>query len=283
MNYSSLQQMQQLVADKLAIQKLYGDDLVMFKYSRKAMFEYKWFERPELMECRGHVYRLSTGERVVHAPRKCFNYLENDWWKYVPLNTEVRIDKKFNGYMACATKVDDNWLITTTGSFDSEYAKYAEQMILNHPALESQHDVGCTLVFEICDNKFDPHIVEEQDGAHFLGYRTYDGNWFPATTDKTVIFITLAEAIQFAERDRGEGYMVYQLSGDPFFSRPCKMKSPYYVGKKMLMRATPYFKKDRLPYMWHDVERIITNNYMWSDWCELPEQERRKFLENYYG
>jgi hypothetical protein len=283
MNYPSLKQMQQLVADKLAIQKLYGDDLVMFKYSRKAMFDYMWFKRPELMECRGHVYRLSTGERVVHAPRKSFNYLENDWWKDVPLNTEVRIDKKFNGYMACVTLVDGDWLITTTGSFDSEYVKHAQNMLTGHPALENEDNIDCTLVFEICDSKFDPHIVEEQDGAHYLGSRISNGNWLAYSTSNTVIGITLGEAIQLAERDHGEGFMVYQLQGDPLYNRPCKLKSPYYIGKKMLMRATPYFKIDRLPKMWKNAPYLIQDHYLWSDWCELPEQERRLFLENHYG
>jgi hypothetical protein len=283
MNYPSLKQMQQLVADKLAIQKLYGDDLVMFKYSRKAMFDYMWFKRPELMECRGHVYRLSTGERVVHAPRKSFNYLENDWWQHTPLNTEVRIDKKFNGYMACATWVDDNWLITTTGSFDSEYVKHAQNMLTGHPVFNRPYVNGDTLVFEICDSKFDPHIVAEQDGAHYLGFRIADGTWFPNSTVNTVVGITLGEAIQLAERDRGEGFMVYQLQGDPLYNHPCKLKSPYYIGKKMLMRATPYFKFDRLPEMWKNAPAAIDSVYTWSDWCELFEQERRTFLEHYYG
>ena len=61
-----------------------------FKYHRRAMYDYLWFVDTDLMECRGHVYDSVTKELVQAAPRKSFNYLENDYWWYRGLHELTR-------------------------------------------------------------------------------------------------------------------------------------------------------------------------------------------------
>lgn len=100
-----------------------------FKYARKAMYEYLWFEVPDLMECRGHVYDNATHELVQAAPRKSFNYLERGWWANASRTTQVEMYKKINGYMACATIHNGELVVSTTGTTTSDYAKWAKELI----------------------------------------------------------------------------------------------------------------------------------------------------------
>ena len=81
---NSYETMQRLVAAKLATVSTNGH-LDTFKYARRVMFDYLWDTDPALLECRGITYDNRTGALVVAAPRKSFNYLENGWWKDVPL------------------------------------------------------------------------------------------------------------------------------------------------------------------------------------------------------
>jgi hypothetical protein len=291
---TTFEQQLELVRRGYAIRKDFNG-LAMFKYHRKVMYDYLWDKVDGLMECRGHVYNTANGKRIVHAPRKSFNYLENGWWSEVDLNEQVRIDKKFNGFMACVTKHNDEPLVTTTGSFDSGFVRLAKYHLMPQNIVESPvfHIYGATLVYEICDSKNDPHIVKEQDGAHLLGYRFANGEWLPNSTTETVVGITLGEAIQLANESKHEGFMVHKLQGDPLYIRPCKLKSPYYIGKKKLMRMTngsvarmyqyPLTVANELPKMWRSAPEMILDSFTQLEWADKTDQERRVALELAFG
>lgn len=278
----------ELVAKGWAKAKTEGD-LTIFKYSRKVMYAYLWKQDERLLECRGHVYNNKTGELVQAAPRKSFNYLEDGWWKDVPLDTPVRMFKKFNGFMACATMHEGKLLVSTTGSLTSEYQKWAKE------AVENSGEIIChghTTVFEILIPQ-DPHIVQEDTyGAMMLGTRSHSkADWYPVYEQEGHFFdmITLQEAINIARGDRGEGFMVYQY-GKGSDLAPCKLKTPYYVGKKKLMRLSPVNTElfwlnnsasKALPTMWQPVAQKLKEDYTPHYWINTPEQERRVILEEY--
>jgi hypothetical protein len=64
--------------------------------------------------------------------------------------------KKCNGFMAALS----GSLVTTTGSFDSDFTRMASEYV---------SDVGIkeTLLFEICHPN-DPHIIPEKAGAYLI-------------------------------------------------------------------------------------------------------------------
>ena len=264
-----------------------------FKYARKAMYDYLWYQVPELLDCRGHVYCNSTKELVQAAPRKSFNYLERNYWKDVPLDTPVEMYKKINGFMACATMHDGELLVSTTGTTTSDYAMWAKELILqdlyNHDILINDEH---TCLFEVVVPQ-DPHIVKEFQGLHLLGSRSKEFGTF--TPFGEAIRCTLEQALEIAKHDRGEGFMMYRMQADGTYNynECCKLKTDYYVGKKKLMRMTaknvelmynnPYAIAANLPEMWYDAPEYIVRKITKDAWLESTDQQRRVILEDLKG
>ena len=275
----TFEQQMNLVNQGLATKKD-GGEYTTFKYAKKVMYDYLWDTNPNLLECRGHVYYNETKELVQAAPTKTFNYLENNRWVDKPLDTRVSMYRKINGYMACATIHNRKLLVSTTGSTTSEYAKWAKDLFLTslhaYPS-DSFH----THLFEVVVPQ-DPHIVDEHEGLHYLGSRDKKSGKFHPFNIQNVC--SLQEALEISKTDRGEGFMLYDNKGNV-----CKLKTPYYVGKKKLMRMTaknvelmynsPELIQQRLPSYWNGVVEFILSTQTREEWLNKPEQERRKVLE----
>lgn len=283
---NTYQQMQELVAAKLATVSTNGH-LDTFKYARRVMFDYLWDTDERLLECRGQTYDNRTGKLVVGAPRKSFNYLENGWWKDVPLDTPVIAYKKYNGFMACVSKHEGEVIVSTTGSTKSDFIGYAKEFLMKK-SFDWMHEHN-TLLFEIV-HPDDPHIINEPIGAHYLGYRHKpDGHFSPYGKSEDIYVGTLKGILAIAEVNTGEGFMVYDIHNDTDALRPAKIKTPYYVGKKKLMRLskknTAMMYNDTvkfaegLPKMWQDVPRLLVMKNPDGYWNEMSESSRRTALE----
>lgn len=274
----------ELVNRKLAKSSIH-EGIETFKYAKVVMYSYLWDTDEKLWECRGHSYDVETGELVVAAPRKSFNYLENDWWKDVALDTPVFIQKKYNGFLGCVSRHDGKLIYSTTGSTKSDFAKWVEEETREYTYfVNGSH----TFLFEIC-HPDDPHIVNEDFGAHYLGCRDkITGNYYPNGDELQLC--TLAEAIEEAKKVQHEGFMVWKQT-DSTFSNPCKMKSPYYVGMKKLMRMTPknvelmynQGKVQSLPEEFSKLPGMIIDVWSKEEWLEFNDQERRVQLEDFYS
>lgn len=269
-----------------------------FKYHRRAMYDYLWHQIPDLLECRGHVYYNSTKELVQAAPRKSFNYLERNYWSEMPLDTAVEMYKKVNGYMACATLHKDALIVSTTGTTTSEYAQWAKELLFRDSKLYDMVIApDTTALFEVVVPQ-DPHIVKEREGLHLLGVREkVNGKFHPMGEN---IRCSLEQALEIAKHDRGEGFMIYPLiadAGNPFgyhnYNHCCKLKTPYYIGKKKLMRMTAKNVEimynnlphtiSTLPEMWHEVPEQIVQSVHKDTWLAMTDQQRRVILEDLNG
>ena len=188
--------------------------------------------------------------------------------------------------MACATLHNGELVVSTTGSTTSEYAQWARELIVKDYALyDIIIDKDTSTLFEVVVPQ-DPHIVEERMGLHLLGFREKaNGNFHP---HNLVDIMTLQEAIDMAETDRGEGFMVYRVD-DKTKLAPCKLKTPYYIGKKKLMRMSAknieimYNKPEdiakTLPIGWYHAPLDIFRRVYKDDWLRFSDQERREILE----
>lgn len=267
-----------------------NDELSTFKYHRKVMYENLWSTEPLLLECRGITFNNQTGELVALPFRKSFNYLENGNWKDISLDSKVILFPKINGFMACATLYNKDILMSTTGSTKSPYAELAKKLFKEY------HDGSLmyfnkSYLFEIVD-KSDPHIINEEEGVHFLGSRNLEtGNFTPNTRNS--IYCSLDEALRLQKEDRCEGYMMY-LENDLDWLNPCKLKTDYYTGKKKLMRMPKnkvheMYKdmsslsrvQNSLPNLYKDIPLYIIHRYTMQEWIDLPEQDRRVFIESF--
>lgn len=288
------QQQLDLVSKCLAKVHVNGT-LSTFKYARKVMYDYLWDKHPECKECRGHVYDNTTGELVQAAPRKSFQYLENGTWENMPLDAVVYLFKKFNGFMACATKHKGQLIVSTTGSTSSQYVEWAKPLIENHWSCEHFIDEYATMLYEVVIPE-DPHIVDDPQGVIMLGWRYKDdGFWVPNTDTHKYKVMQLGDALEFVNTDFGEGYMMYSQGpdGDIDTMNVCKLKTPYYSSKKKLMRQTAkgtdemyadpvaYCKK-YLDKKWLDVVASVVTYNSLNRWKSMDAQSRRKYLENYW-
>lgn len=286
--FNTIKEQEELVAKKLATKRISPDGkLALYKYSRKVMYDQIWNDRT--MECRGHVYDINTGAIVQAAPRKCFNYLENGWWKDAPLNTIVRVEKKYNGFLANATIYNGELLVTTTGSFDSDFQKLAKQMIEKHlsqPGNVGLVDEKFTTSFEIC-HPSDPHIVTEKEGVYLLCYRYKDNGQLVHRVTDFHCYMTLQEILDRVKLfDNIEGVMLSGYNG-----QVCKLKSPIYVAKKKLMRMSPLMVermyinrqavKDQIDNRFWCLVDFVVNTINIDQWLRLTDQDRRAIIDLY--
>ena len=197
--------------------------------------------------------------------------------------------------MACVSVHHGKVIVSTTGSTSGPYVDMAKELLFNRftegeiSTWEKGKSKGSWL-FEIC-HKNDPHIVFEEEGAYYLGYRTCKGIFYPSAEPDGCqsIECNLGEALELIKSIQHKGFMMYNSNGDV-----CKLKSPYYIGKKKLMRmkdgnidrmfADPSkFVKDNLPPSW-DWWVDSVKDYLTADtWKSYTEQQRRSFIESAHG
>ena len=288
--FPTLQEQENLVEKKLASKKVsHCGKYVMFKYTRRAMYDKLWFTHPELMECRGHVYNIASGDIVVMAPRKSFNYTENAWWSEVGDDEYVYVTKKYNGFLCNRTVLENDILVTTTGSFDSDFVNLAKYSILDAPKNILFHEPDpnpITASYEVIHSS-DPHIVDEgRNRIEILTYRMQHGDNVPFNLRG----MTFGEAKELAKTDTGEGFMVYHCDDYKMLS-PCKLKTDTYVGRKSIMRASANSLQNmyKNPENWCKIRHLnqkytkiainITICYSFDLFNSMSDQERRVIIE----
>jgi hypothetical protein len=291
---NSLARMYELVAQGHATAKENGD-LVTFKYHRNVQFKSLWNKIPGILECRGHTYSKSTAKPVLVPPPKSFNYGENATFLQYSDDTEVVVAKKYNGFLGSAAMLDDELIVGTTGTTTSDYAKIARREIEKYISEHGKLSWGLTMVFEIIVDE-DPHIVQEdKSGAIPLINRT--NYWDSDISAYNIKCMTLAEVKELAKNCKHEGFMVYHKQqyfdgvAVPDF---CKMKSPYYVQKKKIMRMpekviismydSPTKRQEifeNFDSTWKDVLASCIAAVDKETWISYTDQDRRKVIERF--
>lgn len=272
--------------------------LVMFKYSRKAFWSNLWDKYPALKEARGIVFTnpetTKKTELVVRPFTKVFNIGENE--TDLDPNAEYHVFRKVNGFMASVSWdfIRSEWLVTTTGSFDSDYVQMAKEKLKLDKAPPPNKNY--TFLYEIVHEN-DPHIVYETPGAYLLcarlnviGQNTSNYQYqdiLPIISDLYLGKMTRGEILVKSTMVNHEGFAIYNQNCEMV----AKIKSPHYRAKKFLMRV----KGEKIGLIWTDFEKAkrvfsdeefwpimhqLRNNIRHEKFVALPEQARREFLEN---
>lgn len=279
-------------------------DLHILKYKKKVFFDNLWNESPELLECRGRVVN-DFGETIVNPFTKIFNYRENG--TVIDADEICLAVQKINGFMACVTYVPDydDVLVTTTGSFDSEYVNLAKQYIpeafINYV---KENKSQYTFIFEIVakEDKI-VHPIKEKYGAYLLGMRKIDSenhyfstggtevylDLFVKRINKTIkdnkkilrpdyLFSKFDKIVEEAKVNKHiEGYVVYGTESNTVL----KIKTSYYLTKKAIMRKKDIFSLDK--------KKVDEEYYPLLEYCkgiegfsDLSEESRVKVIEDYF-
>jgi hypothetical protein len=225
--------------------------LFVLKYHRRVFFDGLWNDYLE--ECRGTV--VDQDFNVIVRPfSKIYNHdVEARSPKFEP-NEVVMAYDKVNGFMCAVTVYKGELLVSTTGSLDSDFAKMAEEMILatadvyNVKALCDQGEF--TLMFEVC-HPSDPHIIPEEVGLYYLGYRRNswgsdmqhmayetaaealisDARWMKVQPVPSHSVTTVAELEEAMKTSQREGVVFYHIDG-----RAAKIKTKHYLVQKFVAR-----------------------------------------------
>lgn len=275
--------------------------LYVLKYKNKVFYDNLW--TPELLECRGLVVDKDFNP-IVRPFDKIFNYKENNT-DFEDHHEEVCVVEKVNGFFAALTFSDTyGWIVSTTGSTDSEFARFAESKLEKYKeTLEKSKAINVTWMFEICDSSFDPHIIAEQDGEYLTGCRSVNTGYLYSEE-----FLDIQANLMGAKRPKHfittpsyllkniktvthEGFVVRHKEFND--KQVLKIKSPYYLTTKFIARL----KNEKLELLLKDKnkfkQRLKDEEFfplidfvesVYDKFVLLSEQEKirmiREFLEN---
>ena len=287
-------------------------DLRMYKYKKKVFYRALWNEDENLCEARGLI--LDTSGKIITLPfRKVFNYQENG--TTIRKSAVVKLVEKRNGFFAACSLYEGGVLVSTTGSLESDFVDLAKSKLdleaVKQSLLGLQEALGMvgTMMFEICHEN-DPHIVEEDIGAYLIGFRIHESGLLLSeeVLDRVALaynyiaddhnqvyrpihtYCTFKAALRKLKTCKHEGYMVYQKGSE----KALKLKSPYYLTKKFLMRMGQskvdfMFDKsesflETVDEEFFDVIHYITRVFKVESWKGMTDQQRRNVIEVYmYG
>ncbi len=267
----------------------------VLKYSKKVFFDNLWHKSAFLQECRGLV--VDADYNVVVKPfTKVFNYGENDAGSTWGNHTPVLIPRKVNGFLGVVTRHNDEVIISTTGSLDSDFVGYARKYLsgIKFDMLRKHH----SYLFEIV-HPDDPHIIPEPEGAHFLAIVAHDLNEHFYSFDKQCSVIQEADAFfaplgihieekismlpfsevkQLVKECKHEGFVIL----NPATNETIKMKSPWYLANKAIARKVDILSlnKERVDEEFYGIIDKIKS--MKDEWDTMEEQNRLKFIRAFF-
>jgi hypothetical protein len=278
---------------KLVSMRPAGDGLFVLKYKKTVFFNNLWNDFLE--ECRGTI--VDSDFNLVSYPfTKVYNYGVEDKAPVLPPGTYVDAYRKVNGFMVAVTWHNNDLLVSTTGSTDSDYVDMAKELI--EPNLEKFRktckDYSCyTFMFEAV-HKNDPHIIVEQEGLYLLGLRSkFLGS--PMSVSNALadnfgcypvehVHCTIETLQLLTKHVRHEGFVFYTEDGVS-----AKIKSPYYLTSKWVARNP---RTDKLVDMKNDIKKNIDEEYYGlidairlniETYTAMNEQERLEWVRKFLG
>ena len=263
----------------------------VLQYKKCVFYDNLWNEYLE--ECRGTL--VDEEYNVVSRPfTKIYNYGIEDRAPILDSATLVSAFRKVNGFMIAVTWYNDDILVSTTGSTDSDYVKMALELINREKYLAvCRRWKGYTFMFE-CVHTHDPHIIPEEIGMYLLGYR--ESYWNSQIEVRNHELIMLAEQfgcymvesnqvsvgalVRLSKCVKHEGFVAYTDNGLAF-----KIKSPYYLVKKFVARNPNTKKlldahvKEKVDEEYYNLIDHIQGNI--ESFTALSEQARLVFVRNF--
>ena len=270
-----------------------GEGIFVLKYKKRVFFNDLWNEYLE--ECRGTI--VDADFNVVQRPfTKIYNYgIEKNAPVLAP-DTVVDVYRKINGFMVAVTWHNDQLLISTTGSTDSDFVAMARELIdIERYSKICKDWHGTTFIFE-CVHRNDPHIIPEQEGMYLLGYRekAWDSSTIPdikilrmfeavfGTIPVEHYRMRIDSLLQEVKNVRHEGFVFYTEDGVS-----AKIKSPYYLTSKWVARNP---RTDKIVDMKNDIKQKLDEEYYplvdairanIVEYTAMDEQQRLAWCRNF--
>lgn len=209
------------------------DSLTILNYTEKAAYEAVW--NPATKRCRGLIYNHATMQVLARPFPKFMNHGQTGA-PLIGLNERCVVTDKLDGSLGILYAASDGWAVATRGSFASEQAIHATEVLRTRYA-DYEPPAGVTVLFEIVypTNRI---VVDygDLDDLLLLGAvdiatgRTYSaagylpGGWPGPVTD-VFPHDSLADALAAPPRPNREGLVVHAIDSD----ERLKLKQEDYV------------------------------------------------------
>ena len=260
----------------------------VIKYKNKCFYKNIWNKYIE--QCRGLV--VDNDWNIINYPlTKIFNYGIESKAPRISGEEYVTAVRKINGFMAAVSVHNNELIVSTTGTLDSDYAKLAKQEIERCISINDL-ELNNTYIFEICHSS-DPHIIPEIEGVYFLGkrenilYSKICSSYLDGINDTLRVIYPEVRVDKFnnikqhVKTVKHEGYVIYTIDG-----RSTKIKSPYYLFNKFLARTKDTAKildkhaKRNLPEEFYPVIDQVQKDI--DNFISLKEQDRLNYIKNIF-
>ena len=288
------------------------ETLRIYKYDKKVFFNNLWHLDPLLTRARGLVLD-SNGQIIQHPFTKVFNFNENGSGLDIPNDKKVIAATKENGFLGCITKWNNELLITTTGSFDSDFTNYIKDFIMNKNFEHFDHKLygnlvkflnknDVTLMFEVIHPN-DPHIIkyEKEDmGLRLIGARGKGFNDKEFTEEQLdeigkAINVKRPEWFEIeygklkdlVKESKLEGYMVRDIDTQDTL---LKFKTPYYLTTKFIgrmssaninfMYSNPNKFKESVDEEYYQLVDLITSKITKDDFLKYENNDKINLIRD---
>lgn len=276
---------------KLVTMRPAGEGLFVLKYRKNVFYDNLW--NTYLEECRGTI--VDSEFNIVSYPfTKVYNYGVESKAPVFSDQTVVDAYRKVNGFMVAVTWHNDDILVSTTGSTDSDYVTMAKELIRPHLSrfrgVCEKHSTY-TFMFE-CVHRNDPHIIPEIEGMYYLGHRRKVWG-SPVEVDMNMasmfgcygtehLCVSMGELKELVKSVRHEGFVFYAMEGIS-----SKIKSPWYLTNKWVARNP---RTDKLVNMQNDIKKNLDEEYYplvdairanIDEYTAMDEQARLAWVRNY--
>lgn len=251
-------------------------DLILYGYTDRCTYDRHWNEYTTI--ARGLILEKSTGEVVAKCFPKFFNLGEQEETKLenLPAETGYEVHEKADGSLGIIFYYQGKWNVATRGSFYSEQAQKAQQLLSNYNMVNV--DPNTTLLVEIVypENRiivdygateelvllaaYD-RVTGEERGAMSVVLTSFETGMRKAIRHKLTInqMIKLQKTMPRQE----EGFVVRFGSG-----LRVKIKGDEYMAvAKMLSRMSP------ISFWESMVDGVVNTDYL----AQLPEELRPRY------
>lgn len=267
--------------------------LAIYKYTKKVFYDNLWHLDSRLLQARGLVLHKPTGKIVARPFDKVFNHNENG--ATAGFYQKVVATRKVNGFMASVSIFNGEPLVSTTGSLDSPFVDMAKEVI---PVGTTKYHPSYTYIYEVVHPN-DPHIIDEKPGAYIIGMRHNDTgelvddralhNRVPNVAAPSFYIMNFGDIVRMTQHVKHEGFVVRDYKTRQVI---CKIKSPYYLTKKFLMRMTP----SKVALMWDNPRQLhttideefygvveeIKGRHTKEEWLGMDDQGRKAVLDGFF-
>lgn len=258
-------------------------NLFVLKYKKKVFYNGLW--NRYLEECRGTV--IDSEFNVIQRPfTKIYNFRIENNSPDLSDDTIVNCYRKINGFMVAVSWYNNDLLVSTTGTIDSEFVSMAKEMMdIERFKRVCKLYPSFTFMFE-CVHKNDPHIIPEVPGLYLLGWREKTWNSKVYVCPLRIMSLssefgcvspeyetmTVGELMMKVKSVRHEGYVAYTDDGVSI-----KVKSPYYLTLKVFARKKDILSLDKTRID-EEYFPLVDHLLQLENFSDLDEQERLEYI-----